>query len=278
VNAHVDSAVSFVRRDAAHGVLWLREAYVMFSAHRLRWLSLLLAYYVVLVLVDALPWVGPIVAPILKPVFAVGFLAAAWSQQRGEPPRLAHLFRGFRADLRALLALGAALVAGVIVAIGATWFVDGGRLLEALSGAARFDEMALGDGRVQAAMVFAAVAAIPVVLALWFAPALVVFQDCGARRALATSLAAAVANWRPVVVYALLVFFWGAFLPGIVAAAIAALLPQSTAQGVAVIVLFPYVAMFVAILHISDYVSYRDIFHPDEAAAPQEPPGGSAAA
>jgi len=28
----------------------------------------------------------------------------------------------------------------------------------------------------------------------------------------------------------------------------------------------PYVAFFVATLHISDYVSYRDVFHGEEAA------------
>ena len=40
---------------------------------------------------------------------------------------------------------------------------------------------------------FAAVLALPVILALWFAPALVVFQDCGATEALALSLRASIA-------------------------------------------------------------------------------------
>ena len=71
----------------------------MLWAHQVRWLLLLLVYYVILVSIDVVPWVGPFVAPLLKPVFAVGFLAAAWSQERGEPPAVAHLFRGFRANL-----------------------------------------------------------------------------------------------------------------------------------------------------------------------------------
>jgi hypothetical protein len=30
----------------------------------------------------------------------------------------------------------------------------------------------------------------------------------------------------------------------------------------------PYLFLFIATLHISDYVSYRDIFHADEAPEP----------
>jgi hypothetical protein len=33
----------------------------------------------------------------------------------------------------------------------------------------------------------------------------------------------------------------------------------------------PYIFLFIATLHISDYVSYRDIFHADDKA-PDEPP------
>ena len=32
--------------------------------------------------------------------------------------------------------------------------------------------------------------------------------------------------------------------------------------------MLPYMLCFVATLHISDYVSYRDVFHSDEAMAP----------
>jgi hypothetical protein len=263
------AAIPFARRGAAHGALWLRQAYAMLSAQRVRWLLLLLAYYAIVVAIDVVPWIGTFVAPVLKPVFAVGFLAAAWSQERGQPPAIAHLFRGFRADLRALLPLGIVFVAGITGAVVATSLVDGGKLLEVLSGATRPDETFLGSGEVQAAMLFGALCALPVLLALWFAPALVVFQDCSAGRALATSLRAALANWRPVLVYGLLIFFYGAVLPAAAVALLAALVPKEAAPAVLMLALLPYVALLVATLHISDYVSYRDIFHADAPPAPR---------
>jgi hypothetical protein len=268
VNDPVLSAIPFARRNATHGVLWLRHAFAMLWAYRVRWLLMLLTYYVVILTVDIVPYVGPFVAPMLKPVFAVGFLAAAWSQERGEPPAIRHLFAGFRANLRALIMLGVAFVVGMTAAIVATWLIDGGKLLQVMSGAVRVDEGFLASADVQMAMLFGALCALPVLLALWFAPALVVFQDCNAARALATSLRAGFANWRPIAVYALLLFFYGGMLPGFVAAIISALVPNDAAYMVAVLVLLPYLALLVATLHVSDYVSYRDIFHPDERPAP----------
>ncbi len=278
MSAVAPAAIPFARRNAAHGALWLRRAFTMLWQHRIRWLLLLLTYYVIIVSIDLVPIVGAFVAPLLKPVFAVGFLAAAWSQERGVPPSLGQLFRGFRSDLRALLPLGAVFVAGMTAAVVATSFVDGGKLLEVLAGATRPDEAFATGAEVQLAMLFGALCAVPVLLALWFAPALVVFQDCGAGRALATSLRAALANWRPIAVYGVLLFFYGGVLPGAVAAVIAALAPRDAASAMLVLLLLPYLALLIATLHISDYVSYRDVFHPDEAPpAREDAPGPSAA-
>ena len=126
-------------------------------------------------------------------------------------------------------------------------------------------------------MLFGALCALPVLLALWFAPALVVFQDCDAPRALVTSLRAAIANWRPIAMYALLLFLYVGVLPTFVAAIIAALVPEDAAYTVAVVVMLPYLALLIATMHVSDYVSYRDIFHPDEKLSALDARKGDAA-
>ena len=256
--------IGFARHDARRGAIWLKEAHAMLTAHRLPWLMLLLLYYLVIGIVDIIPLIGQFGLPLLKPVFAVGFLAAAWNQERGGAPELRLLFQGFRSNLWALLPLGAFMLVGISVAVLATSLVDGGKLLEVLSGKAKLDEAVLATGEVQAAMLFAAVLALPVILALWFAPALVVFQDCSAAEALATSLRAAIANWRAISVYGALVFLFGGVLPGIATAIVAAVVPAEYALVVAVAFLLPYVFLFVATLHVSDYVSYRDVFHSGE--------------
>src|SRR5207244_1706135 len=209
------TAIPFVRRDARRGMAWLRRAYAMFRAAPLPWLLLLLVYYALVVLAELGPWpsVGKLAASILKPVFTVGFLAAAWSQERGGRPALADLFRGFRSNLWALLPLGIVFFAGITLAVSATSLVDGGALIAWFSGGEKPSEELQRSGRLQLAFLFGAACALPTLLACWFAPALVVFHDAGAMSALWTSLRAALANWRPVGVFGLAVVFYGGVLP-----------------------------------------------------------------
>ena len=262
-------AIAYARHPARHGVVWLRQAAEMLAAARIPWLMLLLFYYLIQLMVSVVPLVGPLAMMVLRPVFTVGFLAAAWTQERGGMPEVKHLFRGFRANLWALLPIGVVMIAGTTLAVLATALVDGGALLEAITGNAKPDEALAANGRLEAAMLFAVVCALPSFLAVWFAPALVVFQDCGAAQALAGSLRAALANWRPIAIYGLLLFFCGAVLPGIAVALIAYLIPPAAAPWVVALTVVPYIFLFVAAQTISDYVAYRDIFHaPDAEAAP----------
>jgi len=264
-------SIPFARREARNGILLIKRAYAMFRAAPLRWLLLLSTYYLLIGLLEFGPLqaVGLFVAPLLKPVFAVGFLAAAWSQERGIAPRFEHLFRGFRSNLLALVPLGAVFLVGMTLALISTALVDGGRLMALLSGTETPTEEALASGPVLLAMLFGVACAIPSLLALWFAPALVVFNDAGAVRALGTSLRAAIANWRPIGVYATAVVVLGFVLP-VFALSIVNLFGEAVAGIVALFVVVPYFFTLVAALHISDYVSYRDLFHADEP-----PPGTS---
>jgi hypothetical protein len=267
--------IPFTRHDGRRGIAWLRQSYAMFVRYRLAWIGLLLAYYVSLLAVDALPWIGALLAPMIKPVLSVGFLAAAWTQERGGKPAIGMLLRGFGANVRALLPLGIVFVVGISVALGATALVDGGQFLDMLYGAppagdndasaaARDIQQTLGTPRVQLAMLFGALCALPTLMALWWAPALVVFHDAGLVAALRASFRAAAANWRAALRYALAVLVLGAIVPTVITATLALVVPAPLNATVAAFVVLPYVAFFVATLHISDYVSYRDVFHAEE--------------
>ncbi|MEO5765030.1 MAG: BPSS1780 family membrane protein [Casimicrobiaceae bacterium] len=269
--------IAFTRQPGANGTRWLARSYAMFAKARMNWIVLLLTYYAVLLLAEFVPFIGVLAAPVLKPVFAVGFLAAAWTQERGEMPGFQLLFRGFRSNLSALVLLGIVYAVGITIAISASQFVDGGKLLALISDRmpAELDQEAaalrlsetLADPQVQLGMIVGALCAIPTLFALWWAPALVVFQDASATTALSTSLRAALANWRPILRYALAAFFFGGLLPTVVGTLLALFIPAPVGRALALALMLPYVFFFVATLHISDYVSYRDVFHASEPPA-----------
>src|SRR4029453_4582007 len=96
----------FTRYPARQGLFWLAAAYRMFKLHRLAWGLLLLGFYVSLLLLFFFPFIGPYAMVLLKPVFEVGFLSAAWTQERGGRPTFVQLFQGFRANLWSLARIG----------------------------------------------------------------------------------------------------------------------------------------------------------------------------
>jgi len=274
--------IAFTRHGAARGSAWLKDSYAMFRSVRLAWILLLTSYYLVLLVIDLVPLVGGFAAPLLKPVFAVGFLAAAWTQERGGVPAVRQLFQGFRSNLLALSSLGIVFVVGMLIAVGSTAAIDGGKLFDLITNPAPQDldqdavaqrlSDTLSDTRVQLGMLVAALCAIPTLLALWWAPALVVFQDASAVSALAASLRAATANWRPIIRYVISVFFFGGVVPVLAGTMIALVVPPPVGRALALGLMLPYELCFVATLHIADYVSYRDVFHSGEALAPIESP------
>ena len=161
----------------------------MLSAARIPWLMLLLFYYLIQLFVSVVPLAGPLAMMVLRPVFTVGFLAAAWTQERGGMPEIRHLFRGFGANLWALLPIGVVLIVGTTIAVLSTALVDGGVLLDAITSNTKPDEGLVANSRVEGAMLMAILVALPTLLAIWFAPALIVFQDCGPRQAMRDELA-----------------------------------------------------------------------------------------
>lgn len=255
--------VAFARQPGPHGILWLRQAFAMLKEKRAQWLSLVLAFYFIQLVVGMIPYAGPIAMMVLRPVFTVGFLAAAWTQERGGTPALSHLVRGFGANLGALIPIGVFLLLGTLAAVLASIPFDGGALVEAIK-SAESSEDSPPAAKIQLGMLASIVFALPVVAAAWFAPALVVFNNCGTARALATSLRAVLTNWKPLAVYGLIVALYGALFPAMGIALIAALLPEAAARIAVVLTIVPYVFVFITVQTISDYVSYRDIFHPDE--------------
>ncbi len=270
--------ITFTRHEGRRGFEWVRLAYRMFRGAPWRWLALAGLYVLVIIACRFLPFVGGLAPFLVKPLLSVGFLAGAWRQERGERPIATDLLRGFRSNVWALLPLGVIFVVGSGLAIAATALIDQGRLLGLMidPAPADLDQEAsaqritdtLADPKVHAGMLFAAVCMVPTLLALWWAPALVVFQDAGVVKALRASFRAAAANWRALLRYCLVVFFFFSLFQGLVNLLIFAVVPEALVAYVATAVFAPYALCVIAVVQISDYISYRDVFHAGETVTP----------
>lgn len=239
---------------ARDGYDWLRLAFRLFRMQWLRYCSITALFILILQFAGAIT--GGVLSAFLYPVLKVGFLAAAWHHERGQLPEVSHLFAGFKSNLKALLPLGLVYLLGLLIAMAIGVSVAG---IDLESAMAADTKSGLPNDRLMLFMLVVIVCMLPVNAALWFAAALIVFADAGFFAALAQSLQAWTRNIVAVIVY-------GACLFGLMFAVALLAMPLvmlGGAQAQLFIVMIALVPV-TAIVMISDYVSYRRVFHRSE--------------
>jgi uncharacterized membrane protein len=257
---------------AGHGWRWITDAYGLFRARPGAWLGALALVYLINLAVGLVPVVGGIVGFILGPIFGGGLMAGARSLDRDGQARVGMAFDGFseRAGQLALVAafyllgiIAVMLVAGLILVGGGVISSAG---MEALSSN---DPEALAAAMAPMAVVLLVLVAmalmIPLVMAYWFAPALVMLEHFTALEAMQTSFRACWMNILPFLAYGLalmLVIIGFSTVVGVVFGTAAAL--GGAVTGVlgffAVMLLVPLFLAAAAIGVLTQYTGYRDIF------------------
>ncbi len=245
--------ITFSVVPAAEGFEWLRGSLRIFRSQWLRYTSIAALFLLIMQVASAIS--GGLLFVFLKPVLSVGFLAAAWHHERGELPEARHLFAGFKSNLKALLPLGGVYLIGVLIAASIAVLVSGITMeqIMAAEGQPKLDEATQ-----LRFMAFTILLTLPLTAALWFAPALIVFSDATFGQALITSARACFGNWLAMTTYGLAIFLL--LLAVLAVAAPVLYLLKSAALMLVMIMAVP----LTAVLMISDYVSYRRVFHREE--------------
>jgi uncharacterized membrane protein len=227
---------------SGRGVEWWSEAWALFMKAAGMWIVLSIIMIIIFMVLGFIPILGGLAVAVLFPVFMASWILAARKVEGGGTLEPGDLFTPLQGDkVMPLLILGAILLAfGVAVFIVAGLLGAGAIFGVAAGGADRSVGTALtalGAGFIA----LLAMLAISVVasMALWFAPALVMFRGTAPVDALKISFAACLRNIVPFLLWGLLY----------IVAAIVASIPF----GLGWILLAPLVM-------ISLYVSYRDVF------------------
>jgi uncharacterized membrane protein len=209
--------------DANRGVAWWSEGWRLFTGAPGAWLAITVLYLVIMVMLAFVPVLGSLATTLLAPVFAGGVLAGCRVADRGGQLTIAHLFAGFADRLWPLMIVGLLYLAGTLaiaVVVGALLFAAVGMTgVAALltgdplqAGLAAF--AALGIGAVLA-LLLGMLLGIPLLMAFWFAPALVALRNDEPVAAAKASFDACLRNMLPMLVYSLLglAFAIGASIP-----------------------------------------------------------------
>jgi uncharacterized membrane protein len=217
---------------------WLRQGWAFFIGNPGIWLGSTLILLILLLAISIVPIFGQIGSNLLLPVFGAGLLQLCRVQSAGGEVEIADIFIGFRKNTGPLVMVGVIYVAGVFgIAFLAFLLISGGVLGGAISGKVAGVGIAFGGFMLAALLVL--VLSVPVIMATWFAPALVFFHGMKPLDAMRASLGAGIKNWLAMSVFGvmLMVMLFFAMLP----------------LGLGLLLLIPIFSGAV-------YASYRDIF------------------
>jgi len=189
------------------GVRWIREAWTLFRAQPLAWLSITSAWVMISFFMMLIPFVGAPAATMAQPGFFAGFVLACRDQEMGKPIMFAHLFAGFKVSGRTLIQIGGVSLLAellVLMALNAAGFFDGltGKKLADLTP----EVLATAFDGKQAMWFSALVALIAVKGLLWFSAALTAHQPMPASHAIRWSFFALIGNVVPLVFFAIMLF------------------------------------------------------------------------
>ena len=223
-----------------NGWTWITQAWSIFRAAAGTWIGIIVVLAIILILLAIIPLIGNLASPILFPVFAGGLMLACRDAGEGKV-EFQSLFAGFKHRFGTLAAVGAIYLVGVIVVVLVTFLVTGvsvGMFTSLPAGPGPDNVARIGMAAILTVLIIVALT-LPLAMAIWFAPALVVFHDMGAFEAMKASFIGCLKNMLPFLLYGIVL-------------AIASVI-ASIPLGLGWLVLGP-------VIIASIYTGYRDIY------------------
>jgi uncharacterized membrane protein len=196
---------------SGHGTSWWSEGWRLFKAEPGIWIAITVVFIVILAMISMIPILGSVATSLIAPVLAGGVLVGCRTIDRGGQLTIGTLFASFSDRLVPLIVVGVLYIVGellIVALIAASLIATIG--FGGLSALFTGDPLeggyavlaSLGMGAVLTLLI-GLLLGIPLMMAYWFAPALVVFRNDEPLAAMKASFDACLANMMPMLVYSL---------------------------------------------------------------------------
>jgi hypothetical protein len=243
---------------ASKGWQWIVDGFALFRKNPAMWIAITLILGVIWVVSMIIPLLGPLLFNLFSPLFFAGLMVGCRALENGEALEIGHLFAGFKERAAPLVTIGGVYLVGTIVVVGVVLVIAGGSMLPSVLSKSGTDIETLRAALRSMALALAVGAAIylPLIMLIWFAPLLVMFDGMTPLAAMKLSFAACLKNTLPFTVYGLAILgLW-----------IVMSLPAAMGIAGALLVMALLVTS-IPVLICSIYASYRDIFVARDAPA-----------
>ncbi|SEL20631.1 BPSS1780 family membrane protein [Nitrosovibrio tenuis] len=234
--------------DGKHGWQWIVTGFLLFRRVPVVWIILCTTLLLIAATLALIPVAGQFIFTLLSPVFLAGLMLGCRTLDQGGELEVAHLLAGFRNTATPLITVGGIYLVGQVLIFGVAMLIGGETMRDLLIDGRRVDENELQEvmSSSLSALLVALTLSIPLMMAAWFAPLLVIFKNLPAIESMRLSFFACVKNIVAFQIYGFI----------LVVLTIIATIPY----GLGLFVLVPT-------LFASIYASYKDIFGDSPEAA-----------
>ena len=198
---------------AKQGLQWILSGFYLFRCSPIVWIILCGSWLTIAVIFAAafsfsplagLPFnIGQAIFTILSPVFLAGLMTGCKALEQDKILEISHLFGGFRANTVPLITLGGISLVGSLLILSLASIIGGDALMELLLEGTRVNENELktvSSNALSATLVLIALS-IPLMMATWFAPLLIMFDRMSPYEAMRLSFLGCLSNFIPLQIY-----------------------------------------------------------------------------
>lgn len=183
-----------------NGWTWIADAWALFRAGAGTWIAIVLVLAVIYAVLGILPLVGAVAGMVLAPVFTGGLMAASRNAAEGHL-QFADAFAGFRQRFGALATVGVVSLVATVAIVFIASVVTGVGMFSVLNGATTPEQLARVGITLALTLLVMLALMLPLIMAIWFAPALIVFHDLAAVEAMKASVLGSAKNMLPFFLY-----------------------------------------------------------------------------
>lgn len=243
--------------SAKTGMSWVKESIDLFKSAPRKWLLLALAYIGFFILLPAMPGLQLLtfISILIWPVFLAISAALYRNAEMKKQQNLSETIQNIQAKISPLIALGAAcLLYAVLVGFLLNSDIQG--LAELMQNKTKMteSEMMIFMQKMTPVLLKMLLLSVPLLMATWFAPMLIAFNNYSLVKAIKSSIAGALQ-------YAIaLIAAWLLFTVGIAALMLPVIIVGALVPVLGQILLFGCFLLATAMMLAFQYVSYRDVF------------------
>lgn len=187
--------------NAGAGIGWITQAFAIFKKNFLLWIGIGLVYMIISVITSYIPVINLLFA-LITFVFVGGIIKGCAAQVAGEELRFNHLFSAFKTHSTPLIVLCLLYIVALIIAFIPITALFLGVFLSLGENTASIDQLSSGDSvRLIIVMILGMIIILPVIMSIWFAPALVVLHNSKPFEAMKMSLKGCLKNIVPFLVF-----------------------------------------------------------------------------